>query len=75
MGWERTRDDERRIEWERTDGYARVVARETATGTWAVSLDRLEQAPDGQTYDHRTAPDRDAALDPATALLDANEVE
>lgn len=70
MTWDRTHDGAERVEWERDDGYARVVARETASGRWAVSLDRLAQAPEGETYVHETAPDRDAALDLAETWLE-----
>lgn len=62
MSWRRTRDTAERIEWERGDGYARIIARETASGSWAVSLDRLEQAPEGETYRHETTSDRERAL-------------
>ncbi|WP_255148762.1 DUF7543 family protein [Halorarius halobius] len=75
MSWSRTADTERRIEWERSDGYARVTARETATGDWAVALDRLKQAPDGAAYDHRTVDDRDRALAVAEEWLAAHDIE
>lgn len=75
MTWERLRDDEERVEWERSDGYARVVARATATGTWAVSLDRLEQAPDGESYDHRTVENRGEAIEVAAAWRDDTDIE
>lgn len=61
--WERIESGERRIVWERADGHARIVARETATGAWVVSLDRLEQASEGEAYRHRTVDSRAAALD------------
>lgn len=70
MSWERTQDRADRTEWERDDGYARVVARETASGRWAVSLDRLAQAPEGETYRHETAPDSEGALELARSWLD-----
>ena len=69
MSWERTHDEGDRAEWERADRYARLVAREMASGQWAVSLDRLEQAPEGEMYRHETAPSRRAALDLAEAWL------
>jgi hypothetical protein len=65
MGWTVTEDGDDRIRWERSDGYAVLVARATATGEWAVSIDRLEQAPEGPTYDHATVADRDAAREVA----------
>ncbi|QLC33996.1 hypothetical protein EFA46_007190 [Halarchaeum sp. CBA1220] len=40
--------------WEREDGHAVVWVRETATGDWAVTYDRLRQAPEGSAYRHRT---------------------
>ena len=56
MEWERTHETAEKIEWERADGYAYVVARATADGEWAVSPDRLEQAPEGKTYRHESVP-------------------
>lgn len=70
MSWERTHDGADRTEWERDDGYARLVIRETASGRWTVALDRLAQAPEGETYRHETAPDREGALDLARSWLD-----
>lgn len=75
MNWTRTTDTETRVEWERSDGYARVVARRTATGGWAVALDRLEQAPEGEAYAHETVDSRDAALALAEAWTDDNDTE
>jgi len=51
--------------WEREDGYAVVSVRETASGEWAVTYDRLTQAPEGEAYDRATEPDEEAALDRA----------
>lgn len=70
MTWEQTHEGADRVEWERADGYARLIARETASRRWVVSLDRLAQAPEGETYVHDTAPNRDAAVDLAEAWLD-----
>ncbi|WP_255197206.1 DUF7543 family protein [Halorarius litoreus] len=75
MSWERTADTETRIEWERSDGYARVVARRTASGDWAVSLDRLEQAPEGETYAHETVGSRDDAVDRAEAWTAEHDID
>jgi hypothetical protein len=61
-----------RREWERADGYAVVIVRETATGEWAVSLDRLEQAPGGPTYRRESRADREAALELAATWREAN---
>lgn len=74
MTWERTRETDGRIEWERDDGYARVAVRETATGEWAVSLDRLEQAPEGAAYRHETVGDRAEAVEIAETWRHANNV-
>lgn len=65
--------DEGRVEWERSDRYAQVVVRETATGSWAVTLDRLEQAPEGQHYRRETVPDRETALERAAAWRAEND--
>ncbi|GAA0300428.1 DUF7543 family protein [Halarchaeum salinum] len=40
--------------WERADGDAVVSLRETATGAWAVTYDRLRQAPEGEAYRRET---------------------
>jgi len=71
--WERTRETDERTEWERDDGYARVAIRETATGEWAVMLDRLEQAPEGEAYRHETVTDREEAAKMAEAWRRAND--
>lgn len=73
MAWERTRETAERVEWERADGYARVAVRETATGQWAVTLDRLEQAPDGEAYRHETVDDREEAVEAAAAWRREND--
>jgi hypothetical protein len=75
MEWDRTHETAEKIEWERADGYAYVVARATADGEWAVSLDRLEQASEGETYRHETAPDRETAVSVATGWLDGEEAD
>ncbi|WP_254831489.1 DUF7543 family protein [Haloglomus salinum] len=62
-----------RVEWERGDRYVRVVVRETATGAWAVTLDRLAQAPEGQYYHRETVADRDGALDLAATWREEND--
>lgn len=49
-------------EWTREDGTAIVTLRETADARWAVTLDRLEQAPEGPGYDRETVPTREEAL-------------
>jgi hypothetical protein len=65
--------DSDRVEWERSDRYARVALRETATGSWAVTLDRLSQAPEGQYYHRETLPDRERALEQAAAWREEND--
>jgi hypothetical protein len=62
-----------RVEWERADRYARVVLRETATGSWAVTLDRLAQAPEGQYYHRETLEERDRAIEQAVAWRREND--
>jgi hypothetical protein len=73
--WDRTRETDERVEWERADGYARVVVRETATGTWTVALDRLEQAPEGESYRHETVSDRAEAIETAEQWRRANDTK
>lgn len=65
-------EESSRVEWERGDRYARVVLRETATGAWAVTLDRLAQAPKGQYYHRETLDDRERALELAAEWRAAN---
>jgi hypothetical protein len=65
--------DASRVEWERGDRYVRVVLRETATGAWAVTLDRLEQAPEGQYYHRETIADREEALELAATWREEND--
>ncbi|WP_435197168.1 DUF7543 family protein [Natronomonas sp. EA1] len=62
MPWTATVEEATRLEWERSDRYATIVARETTSGEWAVHVDRLIQAPEGDAYDHERVDDRDAAL-------------
>jgi hypothetical protein len=61
MDWRVVEDRAGRIEWERSDRFVRVLCRETAGGEWAVTLDALEQAPEGQAYERETRPTREAA--------------
>ncbi|WP_254536294.1 DUF7543 family protein [Halomarina litorea] len=49
-------------EWTRGDGTVVVTLRKTADARWAVTLDRLEQAPEGPGYDRETLPTREEAL-------------
>lgn len=56
MEWEPTEDG-----WRRADGTAVLTLRETADGRWAVTLDRLEQAPEGPAYRRETLDSREAA--------------
>lgn len=62
-----------RVAWERADRYARVILRETATGAWAVTLDRLAQAPEGQYYHRETLADREQALELAATWREEND--
>lgn len=75
MGWERTRDEPDRREWERDDGHARITVRRTAADSWAVTVDRLEQAPDGQAYRRETLVDRAAAARRAAEWRDEYDTE
>ncbi|MFC6725733.1 hypothetical protein ACFQE1_15435 [Halobium palmae] len=60
MAWDET-DVVGATEWTRSDGYATIRLRERHDGSWAVRLDRLFQAPEGQLYRRETAPAEDAA--------------
>jgi len=66
MEW-READDTVGRRWERADGYAVVAVRETATGDWGVTYDRLRQAPAGSKYRHRTVSSERKALALAAA--------
>ena len=63
--WRVAADGADRTEWERRDGFVRVVVRRTATGEWAATLDVLEQAPEGPAYGQGTHQTREAATDRA----------
>jgi hypothetical protein len=65
--WHVFADGEDRTEWERSDRFVRVVVRRTETGEWAVTLDALEQAPEGPAYERETRSTRAAATDRARA--------
>ncbi|MFC7228227.1 hypothetical protein N0B31_12500 [Salinirubellus salinus] len=71
MEWHVVDDGEERIEWERRDRFVRVVCRATTSGEWAVTLDALEQAPEGQDYARETHPTREAAEERAAAWREA----
>lgn len=75
MGWTVREEGDDRVRWERADGTAIVVARVTATGAWAVTLDRLEQAPEGPTYERTTVDSREAALELAERWRETHDVE
>ncbi|MEF8843123.1 MAG: hypothetical protein V5A62_16110 [Haloarculaceae archaeon] len=66
-GWRVVDGGEDRTEWERDDRFVRVVVRRTAGEEWAVTLDALEQAPEGPAYARETHPTREAATDRAEA--------
>ncbi|MFQ3318933.1 MAG: hypothetical protein ACI8UR_001992 [Natronomonas sp.] len=61
MEWEKKEEDGEYIEWTRSDDNAHVRLRRTAGGKWAVTLDRLRQAPEGEAYEHETFDERQAA--------------
>jgi hypothetical protein len=56
MDWVATDDG-----WDRADGTATVRLRRTADGRWAVTYDRLAQAPEGADYRRETVDSREAA--------------
>jgi hypothetical protein len=60
MGWSEV-DSDGAVEWERSDGYATIRLRERHDGSFAVRLDRLFQAPEGQLYRRETAATEEAA--------------
>ncbi|MFC6837627.1 DUF7543 family protein [Halomarina ordinaria] len=57
----------------RSDGTVVVSVRETADTRWAVTLDRLEQAPEGPAYERETVATREAALEVAARWRSAHE--
>lgn len=61
MEWHETAAETGR-RWEREDANAVVSVRRTATGDWAVTYDRLRQAPEGSAYRHRTLDAESEAL-------------
>ncbi|WP_254545671.1 DUF7543 family protein [Halomarina pelagica] len=61
MDWTET-TDRGTTRWTREDGTVVVALRETADTRWAVTLDRLEQAPEGPGYERETVPTRADAL-------------
>jgi hypothetical protein len=65
MGWTVTEDGDDRIRWERSDGYAVLVARATPTREWALGNTRPERPPAGPTTPPPTVADRDAAREVA----------
>jgi hypothetical protein len=56
MDWEATDHG-----WDRADGAATVRLRRTADDRWAVTYDRLAQAPEGPAYRRKTVDSREAA--------------
>lgn len=74
MSWTEI-DAENGRKWEREDDFAIVTVRETTSGEWAVVLDQLEQAPDGQRYEHEIVESEDEALDLAAEWRDRFDVE
>jgi hypothetical protein len=61
MDWQE-QDRQTGREWERADGNAVIRLRQTARGDWAVTYDRLEQAPEGSAYERVEVGSEDAAL-------------
>ncbi|WP_438268322.1 DUF7543 family protein [Halomarina halobia] len=61
--------------WTRADGTVVVSLRETADTRWAVTLDRLEQAPEGSGYERETVPTREDALAVAARQRAAHDGE
>lgn len=62
--------DDGLVEWTRRDGLATVRVRERADGGFVVRYDRLEQAPEGETYRRERCADRETALELAAAWRD-----
>jgi hypothetical protein len=63
MGWTEAETRDARRLWERDDGWASLSVRESAAGSWVVTLDRLVQAPEGELYRRETRATEAAALD------------
>jgi hypothetical protein len=89
MDWEE-REARAGRTWTREDGNVIVSVRQTTgtrhpsdgpgddesgNGGWAVTLDRLEQAPEGPAYDRETVPDREAALEIAARWRAAHDAD
>lgn len=74
MDWQE-RDRKTGREWEREDGFAVIRLRQTARGEWAVTYDRLEQAPEGDAYERVTVASEDAALSRVEAFQERTAVE
>ena len=74
MEWEEL-DRRTGREWEREDGYAVIRLRQTARGDWAVTYDRLEQAPEGSAYERVTVGSEDAALSRVESFKDRTNGE
>ncbi|KAB1191943.1 hypothetical protein GJR96_00205 [Haloferax sp. MBLA0076] len=60
MSWTEVRNDERIVEWERSDGHATLRLRR-GPNAWHVRYDRLHQSPEGRGYESRRFDDEDAA--------------
>lgn len=75
MAWEVAIDAEDRSEWLRDDRCATVRLRRTAGGRWAVTLDRLTQAPEGSAYARETVSSREAAVGLAEEWMAEHDIE
>ena len=71
MGWTESTSDETTTEWERSDGNANIRLRRRHDGSFALRLDRLFQAPEGQFYQRETASTEEAAR----AIVESWQVE
>lgn len=63
MSWTEQDPIGNKREWRRADNYATISLRETKRGDWAVSFDRLIQAPEGQLYKHEVVDSEAEALE------------
>lgn len=73
MNWTEQDPIGNKREWRRSDNYATISVRQTKGGDWAVSFDRLIQAPEGQLYKHEVVETEAAALELVSTWQEAFE--
>jgi hypothetical protein len=61
VNWQQRETGTAVTEWERADGYATIRLRERGDGSFVVRVERLFQAPEGETYRRERVDSRAAA--------------